>query len=108
MAGVVSEEQFMSRVAFLAAAMVAALVVPAAADESVASGFGLPIAPNGGKASIHQWGALDDAFAVNPDGDDAPAKPTHKFAPMVQDQEDQSGDDPGDPDPDHAGEVLPV
>jgi hypothetical protein len=108
MLGVASKEQFMSRVAFLAAAMVVAMAVPAAADESAASAFGLPIAPNGGNASIHQWGALDDSFAVNPDGDEVPAKSAHKFAPMAQDQEAQEGDDSGDPDSEHAGEVLPT
>jgi hypothetical protein len=99
----------MSRVVFaLAAAVVAALLVPAVAGEPMASAFGLPIAPNGGEASLHQWGALDDAFAVNPDGDDAPTKTSHKFAPMAQDEEDQQSDDPGDPDSDHTGEVLPI
>lgn len=100
----------MSRVAFLlAAASMAAMIVPAAAAEPAASPLGLPIAPNGGNASIHQWGGIDDAFAVNPDGDEAPAKAAHKFAPMAQDQDDQDSDNgPDDPDSDHAGEVLPI
>ena len=99
----------MSRVAFvLAAASLAAMIVPATAGEPTATALGLPIAPNGGNASIHQWGGIDDSFAVNPDGDAAPAKTSHKFAPMAQDGDDQDSDDPGDPDTDHAGEVLPA
>lgn len=102
----------MSRVAFaLMAAMSAALFVgPASAGQPApaSSPFGLPIAPNAGKASIHQWGGLDDAFAVNPDGDEAPARTPHKVAPMAQSQDDQVGDDPGDPDTDHADEILPT
>jgi hypothetical protein len=99
----------MSRVAFvLAAISLAVMIVPASAGETAASAAGIPIAPNGGNASVHQWGGMDDTFAVNPDGDEAPAKHSHKFAPMAQDQDDQDSDDPGDPDSDHAGEVLPA
>jgi len=99
----------MSRVALtLAAGTLAALVsVPASAAEAAVNQFGLPIAPQGGKASIHQWGGVDDAFAVNPDGDQAPMRPHHHAGPLAQSQDDQ-GDDPGDPDPDHADEVLPI
>jgi len=86
----------------------AANLVPASA-EPVVSTFGLPIAPNGGNASLHQWGALDDAFAVNPDGDEAPVKPSKHFAPMAQDQGDQAGDDdPGDPGVDLDNEILAI
>ena len=99
----------MSRVAFvLAAASMAAMIVPAFATDLDTSAFGLPIAPNGGNASIHQWGAIDDAFAVNPDGDDVPAKPSHKVSPMAQDQSAEDDDGPDDPDTDHSGEVLPM
>ena len=99
----------MSRVAFvLAAASMAAMIVPAFAAEPASSAFGLPIAPNGGKASIHQWGGIDDPFAVNPDGDDAAAKPARSFSPMAQDQSAEDSDDPGDPDTDHFDEVLPI
>jgi hypothetical protein len=100
----------MSRVAFLlAAASLAAMIVPASAGEPALTSSGLPIAPNGGKASLHQWGALDDAFAVNPDGDVAPAKPTQHFAPMAQDQGDHAGDDDaGDPGVDFDNEILAI
>ena len=100
----------MSRVAFvLAAACMAATLVPAFAGEPALTSSGLPIAPNGGNASLHQWGALDDAFAVNPDGDAAPAKPTQHIAPMAQDQGDQAGDDdPGDPGVDLDNEILAI
>jgi hypothetical protein len=100
----------MSRVAFalVAATSAALFVVPASAGQPANSPFGLPIAPNAGKASIHQWGGIDDAFAVNPDGDEAPARAPHKVAPMAQSQDDQVGDDPGDPDTDHADEILPT
>lgn len=99
----------MSRVAFVFAVIaVAAMVTPAAADESAVSSSGLPIAPNGGKASIHQWGAIDDAFAVNPDGESAPAKSAHSLSPTAQGQDAPDSNDPGDPDPDHFGEILAI
>lgn len=95
----------MSRIAFVFAVItVAAMATPAAADEFAVSSLGLPIAPNGGKASIHQWGAMDDAFAVNPDGESAPAKSAHSLSPTAQDQDAQDGD----PDPDHFGEILAI
>ena len=50
----------MSRVAFvLAAISLAVMIVPASAGETAASAAGFPIAPNGGNASIHQWGGID-------------------------------------------------
>jgi hypothetical protein len=99
----------MSRVAFVfAAGALAALVGgPVAAAEPAVNQFGLPIAPQGGKASIHQWGGLDDAFAVNPDGDQTPVRPHRHAGPLAQSHDDQD-DDPGDPDPDHGDEVLPI
>jgi hypothetical protein len=98
----------MSRVSvLLAAAAVAALVVPASAAEPPVNNLGLPIAPQGGKASLHQWGGLDDKFAVNPDGDEAPARAPHRGAgPMAQSQDDSN--DPDDPDTDHVDEVLAI
>lgn len=97
----------MSRVSvLLAAAAVAALVVPASAAELPTNAFGLPVAPQGGKASIHQWGGLDDKFAVNPDGDEAPARAPHHAGAMAQSQDDAN--DPDDPDTDHGDEVLPI
>jgi hypothetical protein len=99
----------MSRVAFvLAAGTLAAMVgIPASAGEPAVNQFGIPIAPQGGNASIHQWGGVDDAFAVNPDGDDAPARQHHHAGPLAQNQDDQDND-PGDPDPDHLDEVLSI
>ena len=99
----------MSRVAFvLAAGALAAMVsVPVSAAELAVNQFGLPIAPQGGNASIHQWGGVDDAFAVNPDGGEAPARPHHRAGPLAQNQDDQDND-PGDPDPDHAEEILSI
>ena len=87
----------MSRVStWLAAAAVAMLVVPASAGESPVNNFGLPIAPHGGKTSIHQWGGVDDKFAVNPDGDSAPA-PAPRSAAGAMAQSQDEGDDPDDP-----------
>jgi hypothetical protein len=99
----------MSRVLFvLAAALAASVALPASAMETAVNTFGLPIAPQGGNASIHQWGGLDDSFAVNPDGDQAPAHANRKASPLAQNQDDQDDNDPGDPDPDHFDEVLPI
>ena len=104
----------MSRVAFvLAAASLAALtgrVSAATAPEPQVNAFGSPLAPQGGNTSIHQWGGVDDKFAVNPDGDEAPAPRGHAMSPMAKDQDDSDADanDPGDPDPDHFDEVLPI
>lgn len=106
----------MSRVAFvLAAASLAAMIGPVSAAspaEPQVNVFGIPVAPQGGNTSIHQWGGVDDKFAVNPDGDEAPAPKAHAMSPMAKDQDDSDSDadanDPGDPDPDHFGEVLPI
>jgi hypothetical protein len=101
----------MSRVVFvLAAGTLAAMIsIPASAAEPAINHLGLPIAPQGGNASIHQWGGVDDSFAVNPDGDEAPVRAHHRFGPLAQNQDDQDEDnDPGDPDPDHADEVLGI
>jgi hypothetical protein len=99
----------MSRVAFvLVAGTLAAIVsVPASAAEPAVGRFGIPIAPQGGNASIHQWGGVDDAFAVSPDGDQVPARPHRHLGPLAQNQDD-ADNDPGDPDPDHVDEVLGI
>jgi hypothetical protein len=101
---------FMSRVAvaLTAGVLVASFAVAAFAAESATGNFGIPVAPQGGNASIHQWGGMDDPFAVNPDGDDAPAPGKHKLSPLAQNQDDSDDNDPGDPDPDHFDEVLPI
>ena len=108
----------MSRVAFvLAAVSLAAMngpVAAAARPEPQVNAFGIPVAPQSGNASIKQWGGMDDQFAVNPDGDEAPAPKSHAHVspPMAQNQNDSDADadanDPGDPDPDHFDEVLPI
>lgn len=100
----------MSRVVFaLAASTVAAILsLPVSAAQPSVNSFGLPIAPQGGKASIHQWGGVDDSFAVNPDGDAAPPpRSHHQGSALAQNQEDSDDDDPGDPGPDDQ-EVLPI
>jgi hypothetical protein len=102
----------MSRVAFVVAAGALAAVVafPACAAEPAVNSFGLPISPQGGNASIHQWGGVDDKFAVNPDGDEAPALKSHAMSGMAKNQDDSDADanDPGDPDPDHFDEILAI
>jgi hypothetical protein len=102
----------MSRVAFvLAAGVLAAMVsVPASAAQPAVNHLGIPIAPEGGNASVHQWGGVDDAFAVNPDGDEAPVRAHRQFGPLAHDQDDQEQDqdDPGDPDTDHSDEILAI
>jgi hypothetical protein len=102
----------MSRVAlvFAASALAATVAGPAFAGEPALNSFGLPIAPQGGNTSIHQWGGIDDTFAVNPDGDEAPVRPHHGHAnALAQNQDDDAdGDDPGDPDADHENEILPI
>lgn len=98
----------MSRIAFalVSGAVFALISLPASAAQIVGKN-GMPIAPNGGKASIHQWGGTDDTFAVSPDGDvDAPV--SKKAGPMAQSQGDADDDDPGDPDGDHEAEVLAI
>ncbi|MFL5237478.1 MAG: hypothetical protein ACJ8EL_07720 [Rhizomicrobium sp.] len=100
----------MSRVlaALAAGALAASFATFAFAAEHPTNSFGIPIAPQGGTASIHQWGGVDDRFAVNPDGDSAPARPHQKPSALASDQDDGNADDPGDPDPDHFDEVLPI
>ena len=97
----------MSRIAFaLASGALAALVSLSVSAAPAVTKNGLPVAPNGGKTSIHQWGGIDDAFAVSPDGDEA-AGPS-KAAPITRSQDDADDDDPGDPDADHDSEVLAI
>lgn len=104
----------MSRVAFvLAAASLAAMIGPvsaAAPAEPQVNSFGVPVAPQGGNTSIHQWGGVDDQFAVNPDGGAPPAPQSRAMSPMTQSQDEADADanDPGDPDPDHFGEILAI
>jgi hypothetical protein len=100
----------MSRVALALAASVlaASFSLPAFAAELAVNTFGIPIAPRGGTASIHQWGGVDDAFAVNPDGGEAPAPSKHSMAPLAQNQDDSDDNDPGGPDPDHFDEILQI
>jgi hypothetical protein len=95
-------------VAFAAGVLAASFAVPAFAADLVMNSFGIPVAPQGGNASVHQWGGVDDAFAVNPDGEDAPVPAKHKMSPLAQNQDDSDDNDPGDPDPDHFDEVLPI
>jgi hypothetical protein len=98
----------MSRASLLlAAAAVAALVVPASAGEPPVNAFGLSIAPQAGKASLHQWGGVDDKFAVNPDGDEAPVRAPHEAGGAMAQSQDEAND-PGDPDSDHEDEVLAI
>jgi len=100
----------MSRVLVVLAAgtLAASFVTSAFAAERAENSFGIPIAPQGGSASIHQWGGIDDGFAVNPDGDSAPAQPHPKSSSLASDQDEANAGDPGDPDPDHFDEVLPI
>ena len=100
----------MSRIAVALAAgvLAASFAVPTFAAEPAADNSGIPIAPQGGNASVHQWGGVDDAFAVNPDGDEAPAPGKHKVSPLAQNQDDSDDNDPGGPDPDHFDEILPI
>ena len=101
----------MSRVALVLAvgALAAMVSVSASALEPAVNHLGIPIAPQGGNTSIHQWGGVDDAFAVNPDGNDTPVRAHHHPSALAQNQDDQDRDnDPGDPDPDHSDEVLGI
>jgi hypothetical protein len=100
----------MSRaVAALAVGVLAAsFTIPAFGAELLTNTFGIPVAPQGGNASIHQWGGVDDAFAVDPDGDEAPPPGKRKISPLAQNQDDTDDNDPGDPDPDHVDEILPI
>ena len=101
----------MTRVAFVlaAGALAVTMALPAFAAEPPLNAFGLPIAPQGGKTSIHQWGGVDDAFAVSPDGDEAPVRSHHGRADALAENQDDPDDDiPGDPDTDHENEILPI
>jgi hypothetical protein len=91
----------------LAAGSMAALFSVSALAAVPHTQMGIPIAPNAGKASEKQWGGVDDAFAVNPDGNVVVAAPSRGQA-MMQDQDDRDSDSDDDPDPDHADEVLPI
>jgi hypothetical protein len=88
-------------------ALVATISLPVYAAGPAINMFGLPIAPQGGNSSIHQWGGVDDSFAVSPDGEHAPAPKSDKASSLAQNQDD-ADNDPGDPDPDHVDEVLPI
>jgi hypothetical protein len=101
----------MSRVAFVlaAASLAAAIASPVLAAEPVTNTFGMPIAPRGGNVSIHQWGGVDDKFAVNPDGDTALSPAPKAMSPTngVDDEADaDSNDQDGDPGTDHSDEIL--
>jgi hypothetical protein len=50
---------------------------------------------------------VDDNFAVNPDGNEAPATSGKKSSALAQNQEDTQDSDPGDPGP-APDEVLPI
>lgn len=101
----------MSRVmAALAAGSLAALISVSASASQPKTYMGIPIAPNGGAASEKTWGAVDDAFALNPDGgSEEDARPSRQagISHDQADQDDQDGDDDG-PDTDHSDEVLPI
>jgi hypothetical protein len=101
----------MSRVAFVlaAASLAATIASPVFAAEPVMNAFGIPIAPRGGNVSIHQWGGVDDQFAVNPDGDAAPAPAAQPMSPAngADDEADaDSNNQGGDPGTDHSDEIL--
>jgi len=101
----------MSRVMFALAVGAMAALVSLSAEAAGTNHMGIPIAPGGGKTSLHQWGGIDDAFAVNPDGDaDAPApQKAGRPSAMAQSQDDQdSADGDDDPDSDHGDEVLAI
>lgn len=100
----------MSRIlCMVATAVTAVLVVLPASAETAVNTFGIPVAPNGGNASIHQWGGVDDSFAVNPDAEDAPVRAPRKSAsPLAKDQQDADSGAPDDPDSDHFGEILTI
>ena len=99
----------MSRTALALAAGVAALFSVSAMAAAPKLQMGIPVAPNGGNASIDQWGGIDDAFAVDPDGGAKAAPSAHNHAPMAHNQGDENsdGDDDG-PDTDHSDEVLRI
>jgi len=96
-------------IALAAGALAVSVSLPVSADVAT-NHMGIPIAPNGGKASLHQWGGVDDAFAVNPDGDEAAVAPRKAGAPsaMARSHDDQDSDDGDDPDADTVDEVLAI
>ncbi|MBV9570673.1 MAG: hypothetical protein JO056_05475 [Alphaproteobacteria bacterium] len=99
----------MSRFACMLAAVLAAAIVWPASAEPTMNAFGIPVAPNGGSTSIHQWGGIDDVFAVDPDGGEAQSHASHKSAsPLAKDQQDSDSGDSDEPDADHIGEILPI
>ena len=100
----------MSRVTLALAVGAMAALVSFSAESAGTNHMGLPIAPNGGKTSLHQWGGVDDAFAVNPDADVDPPAPQKGGKPSAraQSQDDQDSDDDDGPDADHVDEVLAV
>jgi len=100
----------MSRVTFALAVGAVAAFVSLSAEAAGTNHMGIPIAPGGGKTSLHQWGGVDDAFAVNPDGEADAVAPQKAGKPsgMAQSQDDQDSDDGDDPDAGHGDEVLAV
>jgi hypothetical protein len=99
----------MSRVVLaLAAGSMAALFSLSASAAMPHNQTGIPVAPNGGNASVKQWGGVDDVFAVNPDGDAEAAMPPRHRSAITDDQGGQDSDSDGDPDTDHDSEVLPI
>ena len=99
----------MSRVVLaLAAGGMAALFSLSASAAMPRTQMGIPIAPNGGKASERQWGGVDVAFAVNPDGGSEATLPSRHRSAITQDQEDRDSDADDGPDTDHEDEVLPI
>lgn len=102
----------MSRLAFALApgALAAVLSLPAFAAQVHTNHLGIPIAPNAGNKSLHQWGGVDDAFAVNPDAGETSVTPQKGRMPdtMAQNQDDQDQDGDDDPDTDHTDEVLAI
>jgi hypothetical protein len=100
----------MSRVTFALAVGAMAALVSLSAEAAGTNHMGIPIAPGGGKTSLHQWGGVDDAFAVNPDADDEAALPQKGSKPsaMTQSHDDQDSDDDDGPDTDHVDELLAV
>jgi hypothetical protein len=95
--------------AVLLALSLTAFVGRVAAAEPPTNAFGIPIAPESGMASIHQWGGVDDQFAVNPDEGQVPAtKPHHMAAPKDDADSEADANEPEGEDPDHFDEILPV
>lgn len=99
----------MSRVVLaLAAGSMAAFVSLSAFAAMPHNQAGISISPNGGNASVKQWGGVDDSFAVNPDSDSEAALPSRHGSAITGDQRSQDSDSDDDPDTDHDSEVLPI